>query len=228
MGFAARGAPSQGGVTTFTEDAAATSDTANSTAASYALQGIYNKSGSPAGEGQAYVASWDVDGFTLHWSAGTLVASYIGYLALKGGDYEVLLDFSPLATGTQALDSVGFQPTGCLMLAGGVGNAVEADGRFCLGAASAAGIEGFIAGCDNDAAADMQADMLTKNDKVIGHVNPGTPTLLTAADVASFDADSLTLNWTTVDASYAWPFMALVMGPPPTTTDRRRMLAQVI
>lgn len=150
------------------------------------------------------VVSLDADGFTLNHDNVTATADYVWVLCLKGGQYKVGSFTEKTSDGTQAVTGVGFTPRGLFMISGGR----AANGDFSTGSCSlafgmvqntSARATGWVG---ETAAADPSvADRYQESDKMIALVTEGTPTVVGAADISSFDSNGFTPNWTSTDGT---------------------------
>jgi hypothetical protein len=163
----------------------------------------------------ATLTSLDTDGFTLNYGAADATARYFWTLCLKGGQYKVGVDTQNTSASTKATTGVGFVPTGLLLMSQGqaASTSIQNAGRQSFGGASATNARGAIA-LDNqyNATTTSASENLDRANiiKVItaGH---GTPTVVSAADLSSFDSDGFTLNWGTADAT-AREFIYMAFG----------------
>ena len=152
---------------------------------------------------EADLVSMDADGFTLNWTTATNAGvnnPFVYALCLKGGSYHVGAITESLTNTTKAETGVGFQPKGVLFST--VGNVASATINTSLndqgyGAAASTSQRAATDTCDN-------AQISTRLDqtKCIVHTRDAggiSPSSYGEADLASFDADGFTLNWTSTD-----------------------------
>lgn len=133
----------------------------------------------------------DADGFTVTWGAVIPTSETICFLAL-GGDITnaKLLSFSKITTtGSQSVTGVGFKPDFCYL---------------SLARATSTLTQGLATASNNYSVAQnriAQLHGLLKNNKLLSDYN-GNPAVVTnEATLTSFDADGLTLNWSTSTAA---------------------------
>lgn len=173
------------------------------------------KTGIPASGGNAYVQSWDVDGFTLFWVAAANVAFHFGFICLKGLQYDLQQLNSPTSTGIQAITGMGFAPSVALFFHGSAGP----DAPFGIGASyDDGGAKPFPEACawagdEDNPAANTACDRQVRNDKVMHLAEPPTPTTRAQADLHAWGADGLTLDWTTVHTS-GLAYRVFALGSP--------------
>lgn len=150
---------------------------------------------------EATFVSMDTDGFTINWS--TASARLVGYLALKGGQYQLGAISQKTSTGTQAYTGTGFEPVGLLLAS--FCNVATTDmvthARLALGAANSATSRAASWYGSADGAADSVADSAMATTVAITLQTEGTPTEDARADLESFDADGFTLDWEAADAT---------------------------
>ena len=152
---------------------------------------------------EADLVSMDADGFTLNWTTATNAGvnnPFVWALCLKGGSYKVGAITESLTNTTKAETGVGFQPKGVLFST--VGNVASASINTSLnnqgyGAAVSTSQRAAIDTCDN-------AQISTRLDRtkcIVHTLDSGgiNPTSAGQADLASFDADGFTLDWTSTD-----------------------------
>lgn len=160
----------------------------------------------------ATLASFDADGFTLNFSTVQSTARYFHALALKGGRYKVITDTQKTSTGTKAKTGVGFQPSGLLLFGTNRVSSTVVDAT--LASLSIGGSDGVREGASwvgsVDNVSTTEENSATVTDKVFRHVT-GPSTTDAEADLASFDVDGYTLNWSTADA-VAREFVGLAIG----------------
>ncbi len=167
--------------------------------------------------------SFDADGFTITHQAALAIASYQGYLALRGAQFDVQELQTPVATGTRALTGAGFQPKGALWfshcstaISPGTPSPV-AHARLGFGASYDDGGAPFPQGHswvgDTTNLANSSSDRRHSVLKYLGIIDTDNPV---AADeeaaLDSYDADGLTEDWTTVDAGNARYYSTLLIG----------------
>jgi hypothetical protein len=131
---------------------------------------------------------------------------------------------SPGATGTQATNGVGFQPT--LLFVWCAYNTaeqlVDGNAKFHLGAAAADGVtitKGYRGAFTTDAAATSSASS-TLNTNGILRGFASTTTIDFVVDFTSFDSDGFTLNWTDLPATASIRVHYLALGGSDITKAR--------
>lgn len=148
------------------------------------------------------LASFDSDGFTVGKDDLPGATQALGYLALKGGQFHVGVETSVTTTpATKATTGVGFQPSGLVVLGkmAVTSTTPQTHGQMCIG---------FADGTNNQATSIISqgsggtsnSSTSIKSDKCALCANVDE-TVAGAADLASFDSDGFTLDWTTVDAT---------------------------
>lgn len=151
------------------------------------------------------VTTFNADGFSLAWDTQTTdtPGSLVLCLGLKGGLWWCGSDLQRTSAGTQAKTAVGFRPNGLLMFSTGVAagtGITRRTGVVEVGAADAAAGRGCASAATADAAGTANTDQRLIRTKVIQHIT--TNAVVSAeADLASFDEDGYTLNWTTADGT---------------------------
>lgn len=166
-----------------------------------------------------YVISNIGTGFRLTSNnIGSTSASLCAYLALRipsGSEAYVYTGTSPTSTGTKAFTGPGWTPQAVdvihsmLTMAAASAttdgasdkekNSPEADG-MSWGTAISTSSEYSMNICDYDGQA-TTSDTQSRTESKVATVCKTTGVVAIAADVSSFDADGLTLNYTTVDAT---------------------------
>lgn len=151
--------------------------------------------------------SMDSDGFTLSHPTSSGTAWGIVYLAIKGGQWALGTFNQATSTGVQtSVSGLAFQPVGIILGSAGhdTANTITTTARMSFGAASSTTSREAIFAGDEDAAATMKADSYYATDKVIvlcDEAGGGSPTVLAAADLDSFNSGGFSLNWTTADST---------------------------
>ena len=150
--------------------------------------------------------SFDSNGFTLNFSTVAANATYMSYIALKGGQFDVGAfnqNTTTQGTGNQSITGVGFTPS--LVMLQSINQAsstsIQNFGRYSFGVATSSSERGAVWMGDTDNVADSGADSYLDRTKSLVMYTEGTPTLTTAMDFVSMDADGFTVNNTTVDAT---------------------------
>lgn len=152
---------------------------------------------------RANLTAWDATSFTLNWTA-TTNGRRIELLLIGGSDVQAkALTFnSPIATGRQSITGVGFTPDLALFLgAGPFSNALgtpQVHGAVGLGVAerfTPAQWAVEVWSLDNTATADTQRIQDNTASLIAVTTSLG---LFYRAVLQSWDADGVTLNWTTV------------------------------
>ncbi len=150
--------------------------------------------------------SFDSNGFTLNFSTVAANATYMSYIALKGGQFDVGAfnqNTTTQGTGNQSITGVGFTPS--LVMLQSINQAsstsIQNFGRYSFGVATSSSERGSVWMGDTDNVADSVADSYLDRTKSLVMYTEGTPTLTTAMDFVSMDADGFTVNNTTVDAT---------------------------
>ena len=160
----------------------------------------------------ATLDSMDADGFTVTWTTGVANAR-IWALCLKGITVAAGSFNQPSTTGNQNITATSVTPQ--LVLVMSANDASNSDGEANLsisfGAATSSSARHSCWCGDNDAADPMQADRDQDDTALIKYFTPGTPTQVAEADFGSFDQNSFTINWSSVDAT-ARIGLFLVMG----------------
>ncbi len=151
--------------------------------------------------------SMDAGGFTLSHPVNSAGAYLINYLAIKGGQWAVGNFNQATSAGVQAsVTGLAFQPVGALFghASYETANAVTPTARIGIGAATSTSQRQAIWMGDEDAAANAIANQRYATDKVVMMYDEATSagaTVISEADLSSFNSDGLSLNWTTADAT---------------------------
>ena len=142
----------------------------------------------------------DADGFTFNVSNAPGSAFRVGYLALGGADLTNVFLGSLLAdnaTGTQAITGVGFEPE-CVLLVGtnedDALDSIENHANISVGFASSASLFAATATSGRNNVATSVNDRAQVTDACINTLNRDG-SVVGKADLASFDADGFTLDW---------------------------------
>lgn len=150
-------------------------------------------------------ASMDSDGFTLNIDTQGALGFFVGYLAIKGGQWKVGSETQKTSTGTKATTGVGFTPVGA-MFAGACDTTTGPDdhARLFFGATTGSSQNSAQWTGDQDNIPDSIANTIMSNTKCIVMATEATsasPTTNAEAALSSFDSDGFTLNWSTADAN---------------------------
>jgi hypothetical protein len=151
----------------------------------------------------ATLKSFDTDGFTLNWATANTTVVQACYIALKGGQYKADAFNQNTSTGNQSITGVGFLPGGVIFQSQNLTTQTTKQdySRFSLGVGVSSSERGSIWSGDLDNSADSVADSDLDRTKCLKCLTEGTPTLNTAMDFVSNDANGFTINNTTVDAT---------------------------
>jgi hypothetical protein len=161
------------------------------------------------------LASFDTDGFTISWTNTLGFNQNFCYLALKGGAYRVITDTQRTATtGTRSTTGVGFQPVGALFASWGStasgGSIDTSQARLTISASDGTNEGGFWwQSADNVTTTDLDQKSFTDKALLLA-TQPSTTDA--EADLASFDTDGFTLDWTTVADSTERRFITVLFG----------------
>jgi len=151
-----------------------------------------------AGEDMKFeLKSFDASGFTIDKDTPpTPDATWVHYLALKGGTYKVGSFSKPTATGLDSQGGVGFKPSGLILMSSNriSDPNIHGDGRVSFGASD--GVRsGAVWFHDLDNMINTDANQRTSTNKIAVH---GSRTTLQAeAVLESFQPDGFRLDWTT-------------------------------
>lgn len=154
---------------------------------------------------EASYVSMDSDGFTINIVTTDGSAFLIGYLAIKGGQWKVGTDTQKTSTGTKDITGIGFTPSGAIF--GSVCGTTTAGAndhyRMSFGVSTGTSNNTALFAGDQDAAANAIASTIMSSTKclVMGTENGATPTTNAEAAVSAMSNGTLTLNWTTADAT---------------------------
>ena len=162
------------------------------------------KSGGWALDGNFRFVSMETDGFKLNQQSGSEVPAigyYIGYLAVKGSNWEVVEALTPTSTGTQSLVNSGFTPDGAIFTLGNANDAAMGPGWASNDGGSKPFPEGVAFQSDDDNITTSDAKRLTRVDKAFVRAFAGADTDRNAADLHTWNPDGLTLDWTTAIAA---------------------------
>ncbi|HUL98953.1 MAG TPA: hypothetical protein VLU24_05965, partial [Mycobacterium sp.] len=191
----------QWAVSTFSLDAAGTSDTQRGQQTNAC---IFSFSSALAVQKKASIVSMDSDGFTVNFSNSTSANNMqVFSLALAGLNAGVgsFLKSTGAAPASQAITGVNFKPAAVLLTS--FQDVTQANpvahSRFGIGASDGT-TEGSSAYEDLDAVTTTNMAGIDKTSKVFMKMNNSTPAIDAEADLSSMDPDGFTLNWTTNDA----------------------------
>jgi hypothetical protein len=194
----------QWAVSTYSLDAAATSDTQRSQVTDGCILSFSN---ALAVQKKAAIVSMDADGFTVNFSNSTSANSMqVFSLALAGLNASVgsFLKSTGAAPASQGITGVNFKPAAVLLTSFQDVTQVNSltpvtHSRFGIGASDGT-TEGSSAYEDLDAVTTTNVAGIDKTSKMFMKVNNSTPAIDAEADLTSMDADGFTVNWTTNDA----------------------------
>lgn len=114
MNISAFASPTLRGALSFRDtDAANPTQSSSYQRSDEAVTGL--SSGSDTINYEADLSSMDADGFTLNYTTNLGTAGF-GYLALKGGKYDVRVETQKTSSGTKSTTGIGFTPTGLLLM----------------------------------------------------------------------------------------------------------------
>jgi hypothetical protein len=153
--------------------------------------------------------SMDADGFTVNFATANATAYVINFLALGGADLTnaiVLNTTSPAGTGNQATTGAGFQPTAAIFFGGITATSGGTDPGLVMGAASST-----TSRWTNTWNFFGTSNSYQRTAKCFARLTAGGATVNCECDLASFDADGLTLNWSTASTG-STVFMLLLKG----------------
>jgi hypothetical protein len=153
---------------------------------------------------EASVSSFDATGFNLSYSTQADAACLIPYLAIKGGRWKVGAESQHTTTGTKSTSGLGIGIPKALSVrsatnVAGFAGIARNDHTPMFGAADGT-TEGYCVSTSDDANGTSDSNKRLDRTKAIGFVNSAA-TVLSAADLSSFDSDGFTLNWTSADAA---------------------------
>lgn len=224
FGFAARDG-SRAAVAHFLANLTSPQDVGSFTSSAEALAAFNSKSPNTAATNldlELYVDSFDADGWTAHASPASARIVFYHYLALGGVAAKVVTATQPSSTGNQAITGVGFTPRAVIALSAQEATSDDAAAtpntvrnlRRVLGVADAASSSCIWASAQDALVNNTDADS-GQHDELM-RFSDNAQAKLAGATVASFDADGVTLNWNTADAS-GRQFRLLLLGPAPQT-----------
>lgn len=173
------------------------------------------KSGAWALDGSFTFSSMDSDGFTCREGGATppAVAYYVGYLAVRGSNWEAVQKTSPASTGTQAIvNSGGFTPDGAMFTLGNDNDAAMMHGWASNDGGSKPFPEGVGHMSDDDAITTSDAKRLTRLDKCLTTAFAGSSTDRAVADLHTWDPSGLTVDFTTAGGGFQFTFHAIMFG----------------
>ena len=176
---------------------------------------IYSMDGSLGTFYRASYVSMDAGGFTVNFTTVQAAAYPVFSLALKGlkskiGSFPKSTAAQPAA---QSVTGTGFQPSAVLLSS--FQTTTQANpvthARFGLGASDGTS-EGASAFQDTNNLGTTSVDAIDKTGKAFVKVNNNTPAIEAEADLAGFDSNGFTLNWTANDA-VATEILYLALAP---------------
>ena len=170
---------------------------------------------------EADLQSFDADGLTLNVTTATTALFF--YMVLYAGITTKMISFSsPTSTGSQSYTGTGAQPVAVLAasVAGATNASSFAHGRQSVGAATSSSARGVVTHSDQDATSSPNASHNVDSGQLIKHITQGgaSPTTNSAMDLTSLDADGLTGNWGTADATQRENFVVAFMPAPASAT----------
>ena len=188
----------------YSDDASATMETFSSSGTDDRCFGQFAfKSGAWALDGSFVFSSMDSDGFTCRESGATppAIGYYIGYLAVRGSNWEVVQKLTPSSTGTQAIvNSGGFTPSGAIFTYAGSG-AGERAALMHGWASNDGGAKPFPEGAaylsDDHAVTTSDAKRVTDLTRAFASSLVTVSSVRNDADLHSWDSSGLTLDWQT-------------------------------
>jgi len=141
------------------------------------------------------------NGFTVNFSA-TLGTHHFAWVAIGGETYAKVGTLQqPSGIGVQAITGLGFKPGALILVSANTNNASGVNtskASISLGAASGP-TERACCWFGDDGQSPSVADSDLDQTKVIKLIEPNSLVVNGAADLASFDSDGFTLNWTATD-----------------------------
>lgn len=155
--------------------------------------------------GRASYVSMDTNGFTLNWLEDTdTTAHYIGYMAIKGGNWKLGDFLSNTDTTTDIVESgFGFQPNGVItvshMQGASTQDTVQDHNALSIGAFTGTSNRLAFAWRDPDALADSDITVAMEFDETGISVTDATIEAL--VDVKSIDSGGFTMIMDTADSS---------------------------
>lgn len=179
---------------------------------------VANPGAAPSILHDAALQSFDSDGFTLNFTTVDGFATQINYLAIKGARFATASIDQATSAGNQAITGVGYQPSAAVLLSVGaaVNAASEAGHNRTIGFAVSPSQRVSCWKGATSGANPSVADTALSVSKCFITYTQGTPTLVTDADLVSFNADGFTINNTTVDAT-SRRIAALLIAPLATS-----------
>ncbi|MCP6719145.1 MAG: helix-turn-helix domain-containing protein, partial [Patescibacteria group bacterium] len=180
---------------------------------------ILLSNGTPTLGAEAELTSFDSGGFTINWTTNEARADIIHYVAIGGADITNATTStfnSAIATGTQAIGNLGFQPGFVMFLHGftGSNDSNIANSQLGLGFATSSTARGAIlVGSRDNQNANSTKISQQRTDSVIltaaGNLN-GQDGI---ADFVSMDTGGFTINWSDAPvASVPIFYLALAGG----------------
>jgi hypothetical protein len=154
------------------------------------------------------LTSFDVDGFTILWTAGDGTNRIIGYIAIGGGP-EVVVNVhqisEPTVTGNKVKTGVGFRPdvvlfAGTIETLTAVGAATTRSG-FRFGMMDRDGHQYALSNSHETSAGVANTDCERAADTASCYLGTYVNTVRSKASFVSMDADGYTINFTTAPAT---------------------------
>lgn len=214
IGFAGGSPIANSAVVTSAQDNVGTTNTGWIESATYSI--VTLNPATPALAAQAYVTSFDADGFTLNWQTADTQADIIHFIAIGGTDItnvKVGQFNGPAATGNFSYSGVGFQPD-FVMLALPDRNATTLDTVQAAGALNIGMFTSTSQGAIGWGSRDGQTTI--SHAHTMSDANSVYGIRRNAADqVATFvsmDPTGFTLNYTTAGGSAPYIYIALKGG----------------
>jgi hypothetical protein len=183
-----------------TRDAQAAADSASLAASTRCYMSI-NAGGNTVRQEQDFVSFGAAD-FTINRITSN--AGEIYYVCMGGtAQYWCTSAAQPGTTGNQSLTGAGFTPALDLFASGGKTDSITPTDhwRHFTGSAISSTDRAVIASTDTDAANPTENAGSRATTKCLRTVTGGAPSIAAEADLVSQDADGITINWSTADAT---------------------------
>ena len=152
---------------------------------------------------EADFVSQDSDGFTIDWTKVNTGLDRFGYLALKGQGYEIGIEIEPTSVG-EKITNLTFvrNPRGGLFISH---QHTDSDGDIAppasisIGAFQTSARRGAASMSAFDGISPTETSSSTHTDAAFIHIDSGTASLKSEADLVDIDVQAFTLDWTNVN-----------------------------
>jgi len=193
-----------------------TSDTYRFSSALHIIE--YHDATNGTHNADAFVKSFDSDGFTLTWDSNNTATPYYFFIAYGGSDITDVTVGSfnqPTSTGAQSIDASVDNPNVLFTMSTGgtVEDSLSSNAcKLTMGIATATDEEAaWSIGSDDDEATSNTRRRLETDASVL-IVDEKTGTIQAEANLTGFDSDGFNLNWSTADSNARDIYYMVIKG----------------